>query len=159
MTVHFQADSAAVPANLDGLLRETAEAALRHQGAPPQAELSLVLGDDAQLRDLNYRHLGIDAPTDVLSFPAEATDPESGAPYLGDVVISVERAAKQALRAGHSLEAELQLLVVHGVLHLLGHDHADPEPKAAMWAAQADILHDLGVELDLAALDQLEPHH
>jgi probable rRNA maturation factor len=68
-------------------------------------------------------------------------------PYLGDIAISLPRATAQAEAAGHPVAAELQLLTVHGVLHLLGHDHAEPEEKAAMWAAQAAVLATLGVTL------------
>ena len=117
---------------------------MHSQGAPPDAELTVVLSDDAQLQELNQQSLKIDAPTDVLSFPTGLTDPDSQAPYIGDVVISYPRAKEQAAAAGHSVEDELQLLVVHGVLHLLNHDHAEPEDKAAMWSAQAEILGRLG---------------
>lgn len=108
-------------------------------------DITIVLTDDAELHRLNQEFLGIDAPTDVLSFPAEEEDPDTGVPYLGDILISVPRAALQAKTAGHSLEAEAQLLVVHGALHLLGHDHADPEEKARMWKAQAGLLSKLGL--------------
>ncbi|HXF86339.1 MAG TPA: rRNA maturation RNase YbeY [Anaerolineales bacterium] len=127
------------------LLRRAAATTLEHQAAPPQAELSIVLTDDARLQELNREYLGMDAPTDVLSFPASETDPETGAPYLGDILISIPYAAKSAEKAGHSLEAEVQLLVVHGVLHLLGHDHAKPAEKARMWKAQREILTRLGL--------------
>jgi probable rRNA maturation factor len=122
------------------LLEQTAEETLRYSNADPQAELSIVITDDAQLQQLNRDFLGIDAPTDVLSFPAEEIDPDSGAPYLGDIIISLPRAQLQAAAAGHPPEGELQLLVVHGVLHLLGHDHAEEQEKARMWAAQAAVL-------------------
>jgi probable rRNA maturation factor len=89
--------------------------------------------------------LGQNTATDVLAFPSEESDPDSGARYLGDVLISIPRAAEQAAVAGHSLEAEAQLLVVHGVLHLLGHDHTVAADKARMWAAQAEILGELGL--------------
>ena len=89
----------------------------------------------------------VDAPTDVLSFPAEFSDPESGAAYLGDVLISYPRVVAQTQSGGHTPEAELQLLIVHGILHLLGHDHADEAEKNTMWAAQAEILATLGVEI------------
>ncbi len=108
------------------------------------SELSIVLTDDARLQQLNREYLGIDAPTDVLSFPASETDPETGARYIGDILISIPRAQAQADAAGHPLESEVQLLVVHGVLHLLGHDHAEAEEKARMWKAQAEILEHLG---------------
>jgi probable rRNA maturation factor len=126
------------------LLEQAVQAALAGQGQPPEADLTLVLSDDQQLRELNRQYMHLDEPTDVLSFPAGELDPETGRPYLGDILISCERAAAQAQAGGHSLAAELQLLVVHGVLHLLGHDHGLPEEKAAMWAAQAQILAGLG---------------
>lgn len=125
------------------LLGRAALAVLEHQSA--DGDLTIVLTDDAQLRELNRDYLGIDAPTDVLSFPASETDPETARRYLGDILISVPRAGEQAREAGHALDAEIQLLVVHGTLHLLGHDHAEAEEKARMWKAQADILERLGL--------------
>jgi probable rRNA maturation factor len=127
------------------LLERAAQAAVEHQGEPSESELSILLTDDARLQALNQKYLGIDAPTDVLSFPAAETDPETGARYLGDILISVPRAQAQAEAAGHPLEVEVQLLVVHGVLHLLGHDHAQSDEKARMWKAQAEILERLGL--------------
>ena len=108
-------------------------------------DITIVLTDDRQLHELNLDYLGVDAPTDVLSFPASETDPETGATYLGDIVLSIPRAAAQAQAAGHPLEAEVQLLVVHGTLHLLGYDHATDEEKAVMWAEQAKVLERLGL--------------
>ena len=125
------------------LLDRAARAALEHESQ--DGELSIVLTDDARLQELNREYLGIDAPTDVLSFPASETDPQTGARYIGDILISIPRAQSQADAAGHALESEVQLLVVHGVLHLLGHDHAAPEEKTRMWQAQADILETLGL--------------
>ena len=108
-------------------------------------DLTVVLADDGRLRSLNKAFLHIDAPTDVLSFPSADTDPETGHSYLGDVIISLPRARSQAAQAGHAFEAELQLLVVHGVLHLLGHDHAEPNGKKRMWAVQIRALKELGI--------------
>lgn len=116
------------------------------QSAPSETDMTFVISDDEQLRSLNYHYRDIDAPTDVLSFPADFNDPENNRPYLGDVVVSLPRAEFQAEEGGHSLMAELQLLAVHGVLHLLGHDHLEDEEKAQMWAAQSEILHQLGLE-------------
>ncbi|KAF0108364.1 MAG: hypothetical protein FD146_938 [Anaerolineaceae bacterium] len=126
------------------LVERAARAALDLSGAP-DADLTVVLAGDERIRLLNRDFLGKDAPTDVLSFPADEPDPETGRRYLGDVVLSVPRAAAQAGERGHALEAEVQLLVVHGVLHLLGHDHAQAEEKARMWAAQSEVLARLGV--------------
>lgn len=125
------------------LLEQAALAALTHQSA--DGDLTLVLTDDEQLHRLNRDFLGVDAPTDVLSFPASETDPETGARYLGDILLSIPRAGAQARAAGHPLEDEARLLVVHGVLHLLGHDHAEADEKAKMWKAQAEIMDRLGL--------------
>jgi probable rRNA maturation factor len=116
------------------------------------AELSILLAGDETIQRLNREYLGIDAPTDVLSFPAGDTDPESGAQYLGDIIISLPRAQSQAASAGHSPADELQLLAVHGVLHLAGYDHAEPEDKAVMWALQAQVLAALGCAITGPAL-------
>ena len=127
------------------LIERAAQAALAHQKESLDANLSVVLTDNRRLHKLNRDYLGIDAPTDVLSFPASESDPETGARYMGDILISVPYARKGAKQAGHPLESELQLLVVHGVLHLLGHDHAKPKEKNRMWKAQREILTQLGL--------------
>ncbi len=127
------------------LLERAAQAVLAHQSIAADADLTLVLTGDERIQALKRDFLGRDAPTDVLSFPADETDPETGRRYLGDVVISVPRAESQARAGGHALQAELQLLVVHGVLHLLGHDHARAQERAIMWAAQAEVLERLGL--------------
>jgi probable rRNA maturation factor len=124
---------------------ERAARAVLDLSAIPEADLSIVLVDDARIQALNRDFLAHDAPTDVLSFPADEPDPETGRRYLGDVVISLARAEEQARERGHAAEAEMQLLVVHGVLHLLGHDHAEPGEKERMWMAQAQALERLGV--------------
>ena len=126
-----------------GLIETAARQVLAQQAVAGQ--VTIVLSDDAQLRELNRTYLGVDASTDVLSFPADEADPDSGEVYLGDVIISVVQADRQALAAGHSLESEVQLLVVHGVLHLLGHDHAEPEARDRMWKAQAEVLRRIGL--------------
>jgi probable rRNA maturation factor len=122
------------------LLRAAARAALTHQAAPSPAELSLLLTDDDALQALNRQFLGHDHPTDVLSFPSSEIDPATNRRYIGDIAISYPTARRQAQQAAHPTRAELQLLVVHGVLHLLGHDHARAAEKKKMWAAQAEIL-------------------
>ena len=127
------------------LIERAVRATLKHQKESPKVNLAVVLTDSRRLRKLNRDYLGIDAPTDVLSFPASESNPETGARYLGDILISIPYAAKGAKQAGHPLESELQLLVVHGVLHLLGHDHAKPRAKARMWKAQREILTRLGL--------------
>ena len=125
---------------------ETAvSAALQHEAAPPQYALTCLLTDNATIQTLNRDFRGEDKPTDVLSFPAGTPMPGANAQYLGDLAISVAYAQAQAAQAGHSLAAEVQLLAVHGVLHLLGYDHNTPEEKDRMWAVQTAILTHLGL--------------
>ncbi len=114
-------------AALGPLLRRSAEAL----GVGPRVSLAVRLTDDRELRELNLRFLGLDAPTDVLAFPADEPD------RAGDIAISVERAIAQD---GGDGAAELRLLAVHGLLHCLGHDHAHPGQAAAMTAATRALL-------------------
>ena len=109
---------------------------------PPRSSLSVRLTGDAELQDLNERFLGVDAPTDVLAFPADERD------RVGDVAISVERAMSQAADGA----AELRLLAVHGLLHCLGHDHALPDQAATMTAATRALLPDADIP-DLQTAD------
>jgi probable rRNA maturation factor len=128
------------PHEFEAIIEKTAFEVLRYASNPPEVEVTLVLTGDAQIRKLNRDFLGIDAPTDVLAFPGGERDPDTGSLYLGDVVISYQRAQAQSGTARHSIEDELQLLVVHGMLHLLGYDHADETSKTTMWKTQHDIL-------------------
>lgn len=117
-------------------------------------ELSVLLCDDAVIQPLNAEWRGRDAPTDVLSFPmeGEAADgldvvpvADAGGPrLLGDLVISTETAARQAEALGHGVAEELRVLIVHGLLHLLGHDHLEPEDAAEMRAAELRVLDAMG---------------
>jgi probable rRNA maturation factor len=111
-----------------------------------------LIDNDARIQELNKEFLGIDSPTDVLAFPAGHVDPDTGHEYLGDVIISFPQAKNQADQAGHSLSAEINLLVVHGVLHLLGYEHDEPEEKTKMWSAQSHILTNLGVRIKSNAI-------
>jgi len=131
-------------------LRSAVIVTLRHEKVKPPTAVTLLLTDDDQLKQLNKSFRGIDEPTDVLSFPAKELREGEGSdddPYLGDIAIAVPIAEKQAKEGGHSLKAELQLLTVHGTLHLLGYDHEDPEDKKLMWWAQSSILAQLGAEI------------
>ncbi len=130
-------------------LREVVKRVLDCEGVTGQ--VTLVVADDEQVRALNRDFLGKDAPTDVLSFSAqEETGAFVSAPemadYLGDVIVSYPQAVEQAMAHGHSVEKELDLLIVHGVLHLLGYDHADEQEKATMWARQDAIMKTLHQE-------------
>ncbi len=103
------------------------------------AELSVVLCDDARIAELNAAWRGVDGPTDVLSFPQE------DAQVLGDLVISLDTAARQASERSHGLQDELRILLVHGVLHLLGFDHErDLEAHEVMAARETELMGCLG---------------
>ncbi len=132
------------------LLRGAAVAALTHQQIAPPGTMVIVLTDDAAVQTLNLTYRGEDKPTDVLSF-ADGDAPFPGAaPHLGDLIIALPYATRQAERLGNALSAELQLLTVHGTLHLLGHDHGNAAEKATMWQAQAEILDALGCHVTLS---------
>jgi probable rRNA maturation factor len=164
-------EGVACPAPIARLARAIA-VALDAAGAPSPASIGLILSDDRELTELNRVHMGADGPTDVLSFPLLPPEAfpshEGGAPHpdpadaaravdfvappgrtnLGDIVVSVERAAAQAAE-GHggqtgdvhwSAATELRLLVTHGALHLCGWDHADPAEESAMRALENRLL-------------------
>ena len=111
----------------------------------PQTELSVVLVGEEAMTDLHVRWMDEPGPTDVLSFPMDELrptkddeEPEEG--LLGDIVICPQVAARQAEAAGHSTDDEMALLLTHGILHLLGYDHAQPEEHAEMFGLQARLL-------------------
>ena len=143
LNIHEGFENAVLP----DVLENTARAVLEELCDQENPDLTIAIEDDEQLRTLNLQFLEIDAPTDVLSFPAEEIDPDSGNLYLGDIIISLPRATAQAESAGHPVQAELQLLVIHGVLHLLGYDHVTPELKEEMWALQSEFLKKLNISI------------
>ena len=111
------------------------------------SDISIVIGNDEFLKKLNRKYRNVDAATDVLSFPSSELDPDTGSIYLGDVVISLPHALAQADAGGHPIADELQLLVVHGILHLVGYDHLEQVDKEKMQFAQDCVLDQLGVTL------------
>jgi probable rRNA maturation factor len=117
------------------------------------AETSLILVNDAYIRELNREYRGLDQPTDVLSFAMQEGDDGPPIPVsaelpelLGDIYISVERALEQAESYGHSFERELCYLAVHGLLHLLGFDHQGPEDTGAMREEEEAIMKEFALE-------------
>lgn len=129
-----------VDAALRGLIRRAVGAALRYEGYERPVEVSVTLTDNEGIRELNREYRDKDSATDVLSFPMfdDAGDERD---VLGDIVISLERAAAQAQEYGHTLTREVAFLTVHSVLHLLGYDHeTGPEDEAEMFAKQKEIL-------------------
>ena len=111
----------------------------------PQAELCIKAVDEATIAGLNEKWMEKEGPTDVLAFPMDELRPglvneelEEG--MLGDLVLCPEVAERQAVTAGHSTEAEIELLTVNGILHLLGYDHAEPDEHKEMFGLQAQLL-------------------
>ncbi|HEX6501420.1 MAG TPA: rRNA maturation RNase YbeY [Micromonosporaceae bacterium] len=129
-------------------IRAVARYALDEMGVNPLAELSILMVDVDYMTELNHRWMGGDGPTDVLAFPMDEgtvdhgpSEAAGGEPaLLGDIVLCPEVAARQAVTAGHSTADELHLLTVHGVLHLLGYDHAEPDEEREMFGLQARLL-------------------
>lgn len=121
-------------------LRRDAQRLLRHADLP-EGELSVVLCDDPFIHALNRQWRGVDQPTDVLSFAmGEGEDAGLNPEVLGDLVISLDTAARQAAEVGHPLARELRVLLVHGFLHLLGYDHVDPADAVEMRGAEERLL-------------------
>ena len=145
------------PDTVEPLLRRVISAALEAEGMDLPCEINVLLTDDEGIHQVNLDMRGVYRPTDVLSFPMfdlspgekpgeEHEDPDTGLVPLGDMCISLERAAAQAEEYGHSVERELSYLAVHSVLHLLGYDHMDEGPmKAQMRRREEHILEGLGI--------------
>jgi probable rRNA maturation factor len=129
---------------IEPLLRRALDAAWQVAGFDGPAEVSVVLSDDARMRRLNHAHRGQDSATNVLAFPmGEAAFPD-GPVHLGDVVLSLETLLSEAARDSKSIEAHVSHLAVHGILHLLGHDHGTAKEAAEMEALEVRALKHLG---------------
>lgn len=130
--------------------------ALAGEGVSGPVVLTITLVDDDEIRQVNLQHRNIDKATDVLSFPL--IDEADGAPVfalppgvpreLGDVIVSYPRAVAQAEEYGHSVERELAYLIVHGVLHIMGHDHEAPDEQALMRAREEAAMIAVGLTRD-----------
>ena len=131
------------------VLCNAAESVLQVCGVSDSPSLSIKITDDVEMQDLNLRFRGIDKTTDVLSFGDDFIDPDLESRYLGDLVISFPQAEKQAESRGHTATEELQLLVIHGVLHLLGSDHGPATEKTIMWSLQEKVLQMLGLSIQI----------
>jgi probable rRNA maturation factor len=147
---NFQVDSAR--------LQAAAQAVIERHEIDQSSSLSIVISTNEAVHALNLQHRGVDAPTDVLSFPADPLPEElleemdgedEEPPYLGDLVIAYPYASQQAASLKHDLNDSLALLVVHGTMHLLGYDHDTPENRAEMWEEQAAILELLGIDTSI----------
>lgn len=123
---------------------------LNYENIPHNCEVSVTIVDNDEIHSLNLKHRGIDRPTDVLSFPLIDFEyeniPDDGSKiYLGDIVISIDKAEEQAKEYGHSIERELGFLTAHSMLHLLGYDHMTEEEEKVMFKKQEDILSNLNL--------------
>ncbi len=139
-------------------LVKVARHVLDQMGVSPLAELSVMLVDVEHMTELHVKWMNEPGPTDVMAFPMDELDlrgsrgarpaqasleskgGDAGPVLLGDIVLCPEVAERQAVEAGHSTEAELELLTTHGVLHLLGFDHGEPEEHAEMFGLQGELL-------------------
>ena len=158
MTIHIEEETN-VPFSFDyqALIQKVINASLDYVECPYEAEVSVLLTDNAAIHEINLENREVDAPTDVLSFPnveyeepadfdtleeeqPEVFHPESGELMLGDIVISVEKVQAQAKEYGHSEERELGFLVAHSILHLCGFDHMEPKDQELMEQKQREIM-------------------
>ena len=146
----------------EALIREVIMACMDYEDCPYEAEVNVLLTDNEAIHQINLEQRGIDAPTDVLSFPMadfetpadfdpleEASEdyfnPETGELLLGDIVISVDRVFSQAREYGHSPKRELAFLVAHSMLHLFGYDHMEETEREEMERRQREILEQMGI--------------
>jgi probable rRNA maturation factor len=135
-------------AELQALVDRAIAACAAAGDLPPiaeEAEVSLVFSDDAHIRDLNRQYRGKDSPTNVLSFPAAPQIPGRFGPLLGDIVLARETVVAEAATAGLTVADHLTHLIVHGFLHLLGHDHEKDDEAAVMESLETAILDRLGI--------------
>ncbi|GMA27020.1 rRNA maturation RNase YbeY [Arenivirga flava] len=129
----------------EATLQRLAVFALDHLHVHPDADLAIVLVDEGAMEQLHVQWMDEPGPTDVLSFPMDELRPGSEdepapAGLLGDIVVCPQVAVEQARAAGHSPLEEMLLLTTHGILHLLGFDHAEPEDEKEMFGIQRDVL-------------------
>ncbi|MDY4588927.1 MAG: rRNA maturation RNase YbeY [Oscillospiraceae bacterium] len=142
------------PQDIENLIEICTAAALEEEGIDDTAEVSVTLVDNEGIRQLNKEHRDIDRETDVLSFPlgdddGYEIDPDNDAIMLGDIVISLEKAAQQAQEYGHSYRREVAFLITHSLFHLLGYDHVNSEEEEKeMFGKQEKVLEKLGITRD-----------
>ena len=132
------------------LIEKVISEALRYEGVNDNTEVSVTIVDNEEIRKINNKFRNIYRATYVLSFPLIDFDneslPDDGSKiYLGDIIISIERAKEQAKEYGHSIDREIGFLTAHSMLHLLGYDHMVPEEEKEMFAKQEEILNNLGL--------------
>lgn len=158
MTIHLDFEATKqLDFDYNKLIERVVLGCLDYEDCPYEAEISILLTDDNEIKEINKQFRDLDKPTDVLSFPAiefelagdfsvidEANgslfNPESGEMILGDIVISVDQAITQAEEYGHSITREIAFLTAHSMFHLMGYDHMDDDDRKVMEAKQEEIL-------------------
>ncbi len=153
ISISNQQDKIPFTRELEETILKVTEIVFAREAIPPNLEVAIVLSDDQKIRKLNREYRDMDSPTDVLSFAYQGDnpwepdydDPFPGEDALGDIIISLERAKLQGEEFGHSLVRELGFLVVHGLYHLLGYEHQDPEGEKLMRAKEEEILSLVGL--------------
>ena len=128
-------------------IQTVVDAALAEDGMESCALTVLIIGDAESAR-LHREHFAVDGTTDVMTFPDDSTDPETGLHLLGDLAVCTDVAVREAAERGRSPSDELTLYVLHGLLHLLGYDDEDPADQAEMWAVQRRWLATVGIALE-----------
>lgn len=164
MTIWIEAD-VDVPLDFDykKVIEDVIRQAILQEGCPYECEVNLMFTDNEGIREINREFRELDVPTDVLSFPmieyplpgdfshleeepeACSFHPETGELLLGDIVVSLERAAEQSEQYGHSMKREIAFLVAHSMLHLFGYDHMVDDQRIQMEEKQEQILQELGI--------------
>ena len=146
MILEFEDEKGLLDAQTRALMQTCSQAAQRAEGVTLPLSVFIRVTDDDEIRTINREQRGVDRPTDVLSFPIDEMDYDTNRRYLGDMVLSLERAEAQGEEYGGGFEHEAQYLTVHSVLHLLGYDHVDEgEDKRRMRAREKEIMRLLDV--------------
>lgn len=140
--IEIQQETSTYPKIDHALLKHAIQRTLAYLDKP-EMDITLRLTNDGELRQMNQTFRGIAKTTDVLAFNQDTIDPETKRLYLGDIIISVDRALQQAPENNHSLDEECAFLAIHGTLHLLGYDHSQPDKKEKMWPLQEEIFSDV----------------
>ncbi|MBO0602493.1 rRNA maturation RNase YbeY [Sporosarcina sp. E16_3] len=154
LKIYFEDETARVDDKIEDLIRKLLNHATKEEELAGEMEVSVTFMTDADIQEVNATYRGKNVPTDVISFALEeltegevAIIPEEGMPTaLGDILISVETAERQAGEYGHDFNREIGFLALHGFLHLLGYDHITEEEEAEMFGRQKEILASFGLE-------------
>ncbi|KXH87408.1 rRNA maturation RNase YbeY [Sporosarcina sp. HYO08] len=154
LELYFDDERETVGEEIKSLITNVLNHAAKKEGIQRQSEVSITFMSDAEIQEVNAQYRGKNQPTDVISFALEelsegevAIVSEEGMPtVLGDIIISIDTAKRQAEEYGHSMEREMGFLALHGFLHLLGYDHLTEEEEKEMFGRQQDILSSFGLE-------------